>query len=46
MNDKAALARFEAYLRREGVWYYRPNVTVHFHSDYGFWDNYKGYSNT
>lgn len=35
--------RFEAYLRRHGTWYQRPNVTVHYAEGYGFWDNYKGY---
>ncbi len=36
------MRRFEVHLRREGCYYYRPNVTIHFNQVFGFWDNYKG----
>jgi hypothetical protein len=41
------IKEFEKYLKKEGSYYYRPNITVHYYEDEetgkrGFWGNYKG----
>ncbi len=36
------MARFEAYLRREGDYHLRSDISVHYRPGLGFWDNYKG----
>jgi hypothetical protein len=36
---------FEDYLKKEGCYYYRPNITVHYYQNVEkpcFWGNYKG----
>ena len=41
------IKEFEKHLKKEGGYYYRSNITVHYYEDEetgkcGFWGNYKG----